>query len=48
VVTIALVIVALGEMLILLILLVGSSLHRVVEIYDSLGAAAPEVTVDVL
>jgi hypothetical protein len=45
---IALVIVTLGEALILLILLVGPSLHHVVELHDSLGAVVTKVVVDVV
>jgi hypothetical protein len=39
---------ALGEALVLLILLVGPSLHHVVELHDSLRAIAAEVAVDVI
>jgi hypothetical protein len=45
---VVLVVVVLGEALILLILLVGPSLHHVAELHDSLGAVAAEVVVDVL
>jgi hypothetical protein len=47
VVAVALVVI-LGEELILLILLVGLSLHHVVELHDSLGAVASDVAVDIL
>jgi hypothetical protein len=43
-----LVVVALGEALVLLILLVGPSLHHVTKLHGSLGAVTFEVTVDVL
>jgi hypothetical protein len=39
---------ALGEALILLILLVGPSLHHIMKLHDGLGAAASKVAVDVL
>jgi hypothetical protein len=45
VVAVALVVVILGEEL---ILLVGLSLHHVVELHDSLGAVASDVAVDIL
>jgi hypothetical protein len=45
---VALVIFALGEELVLLILLVSPSLHLVAEFHDSLEAIAVEVVVDVL
>jgi hypothetical protein len=48
VVAVALVVVTLGEALILLILLVGPSLHHFSELHDSLGVVALKVTVDVL
>jgi hypothetical protein len=44
----ALVVAALGEALVFLVLLVGPSLHHVVELHDSLRAIAAEVVVDVL
>jgi hypothetical protein len=45
---VALVIVALGEALVLLVLLVGPSLHHVTELHNSLGVDAAKVAVDVL
>jgi hypothetical protein len=45
---VALLIVELGEALVLLILLVGPSLHHVLELHESLGAVVAEVMVDVL
>jgi hypothetical protein len=48
VIIVALVVVALGEALVLLVLLVGPSLHHVAELHDSLRAIVAEVVVDVL
>jgi hypothetical protein len=48
VLSVALIVVTLGEALILLILLVNPSLHHIMELHDSLGAVAPKVAVDVL
>jgi hypothetical protein len=45
---VALVVVALGEALVLLVLLVSPSLHHVGELHDSLGAISAEVAVEVL
>jgi hypothetical protein len=44
----AVVVVALGEALVLLILLVSPSLHHVTKLHGSLGAVASKVAVDVL
>jgi hypothetical protein len=48
VVTVVLVVVTLGKAHILLIVLVGPSLHHIAEFHGSLGVVGPEVTVDVL